>query len=277
MKIKLFIIALLIFSMNVWGQSDYDLSGWEIRNILYNDEYKVIFYTDGCTLTVETPKPTSEKQIKYRCPNGCEGAEYIEHIKYMHYTFYSLIESLYWECDKCSELFRPTNWFATAKAYNDSVENAKDGDFDNIEIAEPHDWYDNSLDHILEETLRFFAQKRKWNIQNKNKTDITDSYYPGNPKYTWNGNEWVRKQERHIYIHRKVIELNAPFPALYSRIDSLEKRIEELENILEGNILLEEDGGNLKWGKVEIKQGFKLTPLPQMDTLKWHEEDQSWY
>ncbi|GAF79958.1 unnamed protein product [marine sediment metagenome] len=153
------------------------------------------------------------QQIKYRCPNGCEGAEFT----YVYDVLFAGEKSKVYTCSKCHWAMGERYLLATAKAYRDSVANAK----------------------------RY--------------ADITDSYYPGNPEYTWDGEKWVRK-DAYIYKGKK---LNAPFPNLYRRIDSLEKRIAELEDIIKKSFIspLPRLGGPhyiiLDGEKIELRDIFK--------------------
>lgn len=147
-----------------------------------------------------TPKfvelDSSKKEIKYRCPNGCEDD--------IFYKIYSVPmsagekwiklspkgETIAYDypyiCYFCKGIFSENQLLATAKAYKDSLANAE---CDSVIIGFQAD--DSGL-------------------------------YP----YYWEYNF---------------------MDGVKSKFNSLEKRIAELEKLLEGKILLEENGEELRW------------------------------
>lgn len=160
----------------------------------------IVFITLSFSLTLG--------QVKYKCPNGCEGATF----SYMHssstlmywpqwtideqgnktYHKNPNIITNYYKCSKCNKKFTELELLNTAKAYGDSVISVEsDAKYDTTDIVS-EEYKHFPFDSLKCDTIRVI---------------LTDA---------------------HIY--------KSP---LQIRIDSLEKRIEELEEILEGKFLIE--------------------------------------
>ncbi len=156
MKTKLFLIALFIFlttSLDVWGQDKFVVPGWfenvSSEFILFPDTIYVekedgtqkrYIYTPEKSSNLDStmfsaggiPNDSVIKEIKYRCPNGCEDMKFsVRLYRGWQYT-----------CNICNEEFIEQQLLTTAKAYKDSLENAK--------LTELTDYY------IIEESVNIW-------------------------------------------------------------------------------------------------------------------------